>query len=346
MLRPGVLFSVFAFLFLGSSLAMSQDKVAEEVEPQLWCEYPAGEGIGSEKHIVLLSGDEEYRSEESMPMLGRLLSKRHGFKCTVIFAINPNDGTIDPDNQQNMPGIEALATADLVIMSLRFRDLPDEQMKHFDDYVKSGKPIIALRTSTHAFKMDAKSSYGHYSFNSKEGWTGGFGQQVLGDTWVNHHGNHGKESTAGMINPECVEHPILTGVVDIWGPTDVYGLRNLPESASVLVHGQVLAGMEPDSKPVDGKKNDPMVPVVWTKEFENENGNTNQVVCTTMGASIDLANEGLRRLVVNASLWLLDMSDEISPDLNVEPVGAYEPSMFGFKSWTKGRRPADFNLAK
>ena len=102
--------------------------------------------------------------------------------------------------------------------------------------------------------------------------------------------------------------------------------------------------MDPESEPLAGPKNDPMVPVVWTKEFQNENGNTNKIVCTTMGASSDLANEGLRRLVVNASLWLLDLSEEITPDLNVEPVGDYEPSMFGFKSWTKGMRPADFNL--
>ena len=326
------------FTFFGSA-AMAQDG-----DQQLWCEYPAGEGIGSEKHIVLLSGDEEYRSEESMPMLGQLLSKRYGFKCTVIFSINPDDGTIDPDNQKNMPGMEALETADLVIMGLRFRNLPDEQMKYFDDYLKSGKPIIALRTSTHAFKFDEDSSYTHYSFNSKEGWKGGFGQQVLGDTWVNHHGVHGSQSTAGKINEEHADHPILRGVADIWGPTDVYGLKHLPESAEVLVHGVVLEGMEPDSKPLEGAKNDPMTPVVWINEFENENGNTNKIVCTTMGASTDLANEGLRRLVVNASLWLLDLSDEITPDLDVEPVGDFEPSMFGFKSWTKGMRPADFNF--
>lgn len=317
---------------------------AQDDNEQLWCEYPAGEGIGSEKHIVLLAGDEEYRSEESMPMLGQLLCKRHGFKCTVVFSINPDDGTIDPDNQKNMPGMKALTTADLVIMGLRFRNPIDEQMKHFDDYLKSGKPIIALRTSTHAFKFNENSIYRHYSFNSKQDWKGGFGQQVLGDTWVNHHGAHGSQSTAGKINEELADHPILRGVTDIWGPTDVYGLKHLPESAEVLVRGVVLEGMDPESEPLAGPKNDPMVPVVWTKEFQNENGNTNKIVCTTMGASSDLANEGLRRLVVNASLWLLDLSEEITPDLNVEPVGDYEPSMFGFKSWTKGMRPADFNL--
>src|SRR5258707_10504896 len=83
-----------------------------------------------------------------------------------------------------------------------------------------------------------------FHWQSKE-WPGGFGQQVLGDTWVNHHGNHGKESTRGILNERFKEHPILRGVRDIWGPTDVYGIVHLPKDATVLVHGQVLEGMKP-----------------------------------------------------------------------------------------------------
>src|SRR4029077_19657060 len=104
------------------------------------------------KHIVLVSGDEEYRSEEGLPQLGKILAKRHGFTCTVLFAIDPKDGTINP-NVSNIPGLEALTTADLMIILTRFRDLPDEQMKHIIDYVESGRPIIGLRTATHAFNI-------------------------------------------------------------------------------------------------------------------------------------------------------------------------------------------------
>ncbi|MBV8879594.1 MAG: hypothetical protein JO332_06520, partial [Planctomycetaceae bacterium] len=95
-----------------------------------WLVFEGGDGVGKGKHIVLLSGDEEYRSEETMPQLGKILSKHHGFKCTVLFAINRKSGEIDPNTVDNIPGMEAIDGADLVIMALRFRNLPDDQMKH------------------------------------------------------------------------------------------------------------------------------------------------------------------------------------------------------------------------
>src|SRR5207249_2354615 len=113
--------------------------------------YDGTNGPGKGKHIVLVSGDEEYRSEEALPQLGKILAKRHGFKCTVLFAINPKDGTIDPNRNDNIPGLKALRNADLAIFFLRFRNLPDDQMKEVVDYVESGRPIIGLRTATHSF---------------------------------------------------------------------------------------------------------------------------------------------------------------------------------------------------
>src|SRR6185503_2217321 len=122
------------------------------------------------KHIVFLSGDEEYRSEEGLPMLAKILSRRHGFKCTVLFSINSTDGAIDPITQTNTPGMEALDSADLCVMALRFRELPDSQMKHFVDYLNAGKPIVALRTSTHAFAYgrNKQSPYAQYDWQNKE----------------------------------------------------------------------------------------------------------------------------------------------------------------------------------
>ena len=220
-----------------------------------WCAYPGGEGLGNGRHVVLISGDEEYRSEEALPMLGKILSQRHGFKCTVLFAINPADGTINPKEQNNIPGMEAIASADLIVMALRFRCLPDEQMKFFADYLEAGKPIIALRTSTHAFNYPAesKSPYAHFGQDGGK-WPGGFGKHVLGETWVSHHGHHKVESTRGVVNREFGEHPILRGVEDVWGPTDVYGINHLPDNADVLLQGQVLQGMQPSDAPVDGEK--------------------------------------------------------------------------------------------
>ena len=102
------------------------------------------------KHVVLIAGDDEYRSEELVPQLGRILAARHGCQCTVLFAVDPKTGFIDPA-AQNIPGLKALDKADLMVIFTRFRELPDEQMKHIADYVESGRPIIGLRTATHAF---------------------------------------------------------------------------------------------------------------------------------------------------------------------------------------------------
>lgn len=307
--------------------------------------YQGGEGPGSGKHIVLVAGDDEYRSEEALPMLGKILAVRHGFKCTVLFSINPETGEIDPGYQTNIPGLEALQTADMMVIATRFRELPDEQMKHVAQFVQSGKPILGLRTATHAFfyRQNKNSPYAKYSFNSSE-WKGGFGQQVLGDTWISHHGAHGRQSTRGVVNPEQAAHPILRGVTDVWGPTDVYGIRNLTDEADVLMHGQVLQGMKPSDPPLEGKKNDPMMPLVWTKSYTGESGKTSRVVCTTMGASVDLESAGLRRLLVNACYWGLGMEDQIGSATNVDLVGEYAPTFFGFNKFKRGVKPADHAL--
>ena len=98
-----------------------------------WVVYEGKEGPGKGKHIVFVAGDEEYRSEEGMPMLAKILAERHGFKCTVLFSLNPKDGTIDPNNQTNIVGLEKLAAADMMVLFTRFRELPDEKMKYFAD---------------------------------------------------------------------------------------------------------------------------------------------------------------------------------------------------------------------
>jgi hypothetical protein len=307
-----------------------------------WVVYEGKEGPGRGKHIVLLSGDEEYRSEEALPFLGKILAVRHGFKCTVLFPINPQTGAIDPKYTKNVPGMEALKDADLVIMLWRFRELPDEQMQHFVDYYLSGKPIIALRTSTHSFNYsdNSNSKFKRYDWRSKE-WPGGFGKQVLGETWVAHHGAHKKEATRGIIEPSAKDHPIFKGVDDIFGDTDVY-TANPPADAKILVRGQVLAGMNSNDPPVTGKKNDPMQPVVWVREYKNEAGTTNKIVVTTMGSATDLQNEGLRRMLVNAAYWALGLP--VPDKADVRYVGDYKPSMYGFDGSKKGVKPADHEL--
>lgn len=295
------------------------------------------------RRIVLVSGDDEYRSEEGLPQLAKILSKRHGFQCTVLYSIDPQDGTIKPDLHTNIPGLEALDTADLMLMLIRFRELPDNQMKHIVDYVDSGRPIVGLRTATHAFDIKISPTYAKYSWNSKE-WDGGFGRQVLGETWIDHHGHHGKQSTRGILVKGEENHPILRGIHDgtIWGPTDVYEVRlPLPGDSRPLVLGQVLEGMRPDDPPVQGKQNEPMLPVAWVKTYTGARGKAARVFTTTMGASQDLLNEGVRRMVVNACYWALGMEDSIRANSNVDLVGDYRPLPFGFATYKKGLKPAD-----
>lgn len=307
-----------------------------------WVVYEGNEGPGKGKHIVLVSGDEEYRSEEALPMLGKVLAMHHGFRCTVLFAINPETGEIDPGVQTNIPGLHHLDSADMMVLFTRFRELPDEQMKHIVDYTNAGKPVAGLRTATHAFSYsrNLNSPYAKYSFNSEE-FEGGYGRQVLGETWVNHHGHHGKESARGVIDNAMKGHPILKGVEDVWGPSDVYGINELTGDSQVLVHGQVLVGMEPTDTP---KPDTVTMPMAWIKTYTGDEGNTSRIFNTTMGASVDLESEGLRRMLVNACYWGMEMENAIPEKSVVDYVGDYAPTFFGFGTFKKGVRPEDHAL--
>ena len=295
--------------------------------------YDGADGPGKGKHVVFLTGDEEYRGEEGLPMLAKILSQRHGFKCTVLFPVN-DDGSINPDNTKSLPGAAALDSADAIVMLLRFRAWPDEQMRHFADAYRRGVPIVALRTSTHAFQFK-NGKYKEYDT---------FGERVLGEEWVSHWGSHKKEATKGVIEPSAKDDPILRGVSDVFGDTDVYEAYP-PADAKILLRGQVLRGMNPNDPPADYLKtratdkgeqgiNDPMMPVAWTRRHKNEAGKENKVFCTTMGSATDLQSEGLRRMVVNAVFWGLGM--DVPPKADVSYVGEYRPTSYGFGGYKKG----------
>lgn len=313
-----------------------------------WVVYEGKDGVGKGKHIVLVSGDEEYRSEEALPQLGKILATRHGFKCTVLFAIDPATGIINPKINNNIPGLEALKTADLMVIFTRFRNLPAEQMKHIDDYLAAGKPVVGLRTATHAFNNGGSKDYGKYHWQSKDPvWKDGFGRYVLGETWINHHGRHGSQATRGIHAKDQSDHPILKGIKegDIFGPTDVYTVRlPLPGDCTTLVFGQVVEGMKFADPPAAGAKNDPMMPVAWVKTY-TAGDKTGRVFTTTMGSSQDFAFEGTRRLFLNSCLWALGLESRIDGRDNVDLVGEYKPTPFrNPEKWMGTVKPSD--LAK
>jgi hypothetical protein len=341
--------------------------------PAEWVTYPGGEGPGAGKRIVLVSGDEEYRSEEALPQLARILSERHGFDCTVLFAQDTTrPGVIDPNFTGNIPGLEALDDADLLVLFTRFRALPDEQMEHFNRYLLAGRPVLAIRTATHAFNFKDSTSawrhWGNYFEQSGHPWDGGFGRLVLGERWHTHHGHHKHQSTRGVIAPGAADHPIANGLEDgdIWGPTDVYGVRlPLPGDAEPIILGQVInrAGEYDESdlffgmKPSDSEHattnpaektpynpNDPLMPIAWTKSYQLPDGEPGRAFTSTIGASVDLMNEGVRRLLVNAAYHLLDLDVPAKADVGL--VGDYRPTPYSFQSdeyWEgKGLRVEDY----
>jgi len=316
--------------------------LGERAKAEPWVVLDGKEGPGMGKHIVFLVGDEEYRSEDSMPQLAKILAVHHGFKCTVLFAVNKQTGEIDPQTLDNIPGLKALEKADLMVMFLRFRELPDDQMKLVIDYTNSGRPIVGLRTSTHAFNYvkHKDSPYAKYSFRDKE-FDGGYGRQVFGETWINHYGRHQQESTRGLIAKGMENHPIVKGIDDIWGESDVYGITTLTGDSKPLIMGQVLAGMDPKDKPNPDKK---LVPVAWTKTYTGEKGKTARVFTTTMGHSFDLNSEGFRRLLVNACYWGMEMEDKIPARSKVDFVGRYDPNKIGMGKHKKGLKPSDHKL--
>lgn len=304
-------------------------------------------GVGVGKHVVLVSGDEEYRSEEMLPALAKILTTRHGFKTTTLFAIDPKDGKVQPNVKDNIPGLEALKTADLLVLFVRMRNLPDDQMKHVVEYVESGKPVVGFRTATHAFELSSK-TYAKYHWTSKaKGYEQGFGKQVLGETWVNHHGAHKQEGTRGVVAEGQEKCPILKGIEarSIFGTTDVYTV-NLPlKDCTPLVMGEVTETLKPDSKAVSGKKNNPMMPVAWTKTYTGESGKKARVFASTMGCAEDFNYEGTRRLFVNGCLWALGLEEKIPDKTDVDLVGEYKPSQYGFKdskAWKPGKAPDEY----
>lgn len=296
--------------------------------------YEGTDGPGKGKHIVFLAGDHEYRSEESLPALARILAKHHGFKCTVLFNIDPNTGEIVAGNS-NMPGMEALNTADLAVIFLRFQAFPQEQMKHLDAYLQRGGPVVGLRTSTHAFKMKAGDPFPQYSYDYKgTDYELGFGHQVLGQTWVGHYGKNHTQSTRITLIDDKKSHPILRGVKDVW--VQVGGYVGKPVDGEVLTMAQPLNGMTPDS-PADATK--PPMPSEWTRTYKSASGKFGRVFTTLYGTSEDITNDGYRRLVVNGCFWAIGLENAITPELSIAFVGPFKPNTYNNAAYARGIKP-------
>jgi type 1 glutamine amidotransferase len=235
--------------------------------------------------IVFVSGDDEYRSEITMPFIAELLGRKRAFECTVLYAVDPATGKLNPKYQKNIEGLEALKTADLAVFFMRFRALSDKQMKLILDYVNSGRPIVGLRTSTHAFRYPAE--HKNRKYNEK------FGIEVFGQKWITHHGH--RSSTEVSIIPEMSRHPILRGIYGSFPCSSwLYHVEPLVGDCEPLLIGKAI-----NSNKTKNQDKYPLTqPVAWTKTY-----NGARVFFTTLGHPKDFEEYAVRRLLMNGIYW-------------------------------------------
>jgi type 1 glutamine amidotransferase len=299
--------------------------------------YTGESGPGTGKHIVFLASDHEYRAEEACPALARILAKRLGFKCTVVFGVDA-EGFIEAGSSR-VSGLAALESADLFFIFTRFLHLPEEEMAHLERYLQRGGPVVGLRTASHAFRIPADSKFAKYDFRSKvEGYAGGFGHQILGNTWVGHYGQNHKQGTRVVTVPEQRGHVILTGVGETaFTHAGGYVGKAAPDF-TVLATSQPLVSMDPQA---DADATKPPMPCTWIREYTAQDGSRHRVFHSTQGASQDFLDDHYRRLILNGVLWAAGMEKHIRADLDFSFVGPYQPSRFSNAGHVKKVKPAD-----
>lgn len=291
--------------------------------------FEGTEGPGKGKHIVFIANDHEYRSEETCPLVAKILAKHHGFKCTVLFGVDEN-GHIQAGSAP-IPHLEVLKEADLLFFYTRFMALPDEQADALVDYFERGGPTVGLRTSTHCFNGQ-KGKWDKLNFNyTGEDYLGGLGEQIYGNSWhktrgQQHYGYNHKQGSH-LTAAQGSDHPILTGVSPFHAYSGAYSSRP-PKDASPLLNVQVLktfhhsTELDPEKETVNAgwARNHYIAPSGTKKEA--------RVVYTSFGASEDLKDESSRRFLVNSVYWALGLEDHIKVDSKVDFVGGFNPSPY------------------
>jgi type 1 glutamine amidotransferase len=261
-----------------------------------------GMGSASQRsapHVVFVTGDDEYRSEVTMPMIAAILEARHGIRTSVAYA-RPT-----PQVNDNIEGLDALETADAMVIFTRFRALPEDQLQRILRFVESGKGLVGLRTSTHAFQYKAGSP--------REALNDGFGRDVFGQKWITHHGS--QSSTDVALHPASATHPILRGVVPFRARSWLYHVDPLNGPATVLLEGTSVNS----NKAAKLAEFPPTQPVAWTRQYKQS-----RVFFTTLGHPEDFVAESMRRLVLNGILWALGR-DVPTGGANAAPVAPYTP---------------------
>lgn len=307
--------------------------------------------------IVFLSGDEEYRSEESLPMLAKIVEREFGFDTEVGFSVD-DQGLVDPLEVSSLTKTEELKDADLLVMYLRFRSPSPEVFQNILDYLDAGKPVVAFRTSTHAFRFPNDAGLDGWGYQNDPEKKHSFGggekiRELLGQSWITHHGHFddGKKPLTEITLREGKEsHPILTGVKPFQAYSWLYHVQGGGDTISgepnLLLDGRSLKSNkeergETDRYPLQN-------PVAWTKTHKGKDGTEGRVFTTTLGHPYDFRDENMRRLAVQGILWALGKEDQIpEAGVNVETVGEYQPnnSGNGEEKFKNGLKPEDLTAS-
>ncbi len=240
---------------------------------------------GSKPHIVLVVGTTHYSPELTMPLLAQEL-ERFGFRTTVVMG----KGNPETKTENVLPGIEALETADAAIFFMRFLKLPDQEWSYLENYFTSGKPVIALRTTSHSFK---------YAMNHPRWkWNDDFGSRVMGTPYVVHQSG----TTKINIVDKNKSHPILANVNDTdWVSQGTLYLTRLRSGCIPLVIGTGRGRprlIEKRFGPVSVNESESDI-VAWT--WENEWGG--KVFGTSFGHPADFSHAGFTRMLLNSVHW-------------------------------------------
>lgn len=291
-------------------------------------------------HVVFVMGDEEYRSEESMPMLARILHRETGAQISLCYPLD-SAGYVDPNRLDHIAGLKALDSADLMVLFTRFRQLPPEELRHIADFAESGRPMVGFRTATHAFRYPDSSAYAHMN----NAWPA----RVFGQQWITHHG-HFEDGRAPLTDVRISgdsSHPVLRGVKPFKAYSWLYhvdgGNWSLSGDSNPLLSGKALRSAHQE----EGRLQEfPLEnPVAWTKTYTGARGKPSRVFFTTLGHPYDFKDPNMRRLALNGILWSL--GQPVPDSLNVGFAAPYSPNHSGFgQRFKSGMRPLDPNTFK
>ena len=227
-------------------------------------------------HLVFMIGEDEYRTWETLPEFAKKDLEPLGHRITIIHA--------DAADKNHFPGIvEALRDADLLFVSVRRRTPHAAELDAVRAFVAAGKPLIGIRTASHAFSLPLKATL----TDPKLAVWPEFDAAVIGGHYTGHHG---KDKVAVTFAPGAEKHPILAGIAPdaLLGNGGLYKNTPLEKDTVPLLIG-TIAGQPPE-------------PVAWTHLQGAKQG---RVFYTSLGHADDFQNPAFRRLLLNGIAWAL-----------------------------------------